>query len=135
MMFSRVLLPLGLVLSLSCSGIATTISDDTFNSNSRRIPGVLPFGALATSTPYSMLLSGVSASRSVSRIGGWSVKFPQQHRRQDPTPTTSLDMRPTPDPTGAPSDETTIHITNASDFSLLLPSRQGGTCFESPCVK
>lgn len=37
-----------------------------------------------------------------------------------------LDTRPTPDPTGAPSDTTTVHITSQADFSLLLPGRQGG---------
>ncbi|KZV74275.1 hypothetical protein PENSPDRAFT_573217 [Peniophora sp. CONT] len=35
-----------------------------------------------------------------------------------------LDTRPTPDPTGAPSDTTTVHITSQADFSLLLPGRQ-----------
>jgi len=42
-------------------------------------------------------------------------------KRQD----AELDTRPTPEPTGSPSDSTTVHITSESDFSLLLPGRQG----------
>ncbi|KAI0312704.1 hypothetical protein OF83DRAFT_1066790 [Amylostereum chailletii] len=69
-------------------------------------------------------MSGGFSSGSSSQLGGRSQA--QQQRRQDPTPTTPHDTRPTPDPTGAPSDSTTVHITSTSDFSLLLPSRQDG---------
>ena len=41
-----------------------------------------------------------------------------------------LDTRPTPEPTGAPSLQTTVHITNDKDFALLLPKTPGGM-FES----
>ncbi|KAG5641521.1 hypothetical protein DXG03_004826 [Asterophora parasitica] len=45
-----------------------------------------------------------------------------------PTPTAAilLDTRPTPEPTGDPSQSTTVHITNTSDFSLILPKEGGG---------
>ncbi|KZT18668.1 hypothetical protein NEOLEDRAFT_1079537 [Neolentinus lepideus HHB14362 ss-1] len=37
------------------------------------------------------------------------------------TPTTSLNLRPTPAPTGDPSSLITVHVTNQNDFSLLMP--------------
>ncbi|TFK46553.1 hypothetical protein OE88DRAFT_1610507, partial [Heliocybe sulcata] len=37
------------------------------------------------------------------------------------TPTTSVDLRPTPAPTGDSSGLTTVHVTNQNDFSLLMP--------------
>jgi hypothetical protein len=48
--------------------------------------------------------------------------------RQDPTGTTEqdLDTRPTPEPTGESSVETTIFITGKDDFALLLPAMSGG---------
>ena len=39
-----------------------------------------------------------------------------------------LDTRPTPEPTGASSSSTTVHITDEHDFALLLPNRSQGTC-------
>jgi hypothetical protein len=33
----------------------------------------------------------------------------------------------TPSPTGAPSDDTTVHINDQNDFALLLPNTPGGT--------
>jgi hypothetical protein len=68
--------------------------------------------------------SGVSPSRTrPSRLG----------RRQDTSETVpqELDTRPTPQPTGEPSDLTTVSITNEKVFALLLPSRPGGTF--APC--
>lgn len=52
----------------------------------------------------------------------------------DPIPTT-LDMRPTPAPTGPAGDSTTVYINTETDFALLLPSRQGGmsTILSSRC--
>ena len=48
--------------------------------------------------------------------------------RQDASSTTEqdLDTRPTPEPTGEPSIETTIFITDENDFALLLPATPGG---------
>lgn len=69
--------------------------------------------------------SGVSPSRTrPSRLG----------RRQDISETVpeELDTRPTPQPTGEPSDLTTVFINNENEFALLLPVRPGGTfvpCF------
>ncbi|KAH9959960.1 hypothetical protein BC827DRAFT_1133985 [Russula dissimulans] len=44
--------------------------------------------------------------------------------RQDSSRTTEqdLDTRPTPEPTGQPSIDTTVFIRNVDDFSLLLPA-------------
>lgn len=39
-----------------------------------------------------------------------------------------LDTRPTPEPTGASSSSTMVHITDEHDFALLLPNRSQGTC-------
>ncbi|KAG5639063.1 hypothetical protein H0H81_007321 [Sphagnurus paluster] len=41
------------------------------------------------------------------------------------TPVAPLDTRPTPEPTGDPSQSTTVHITSNSDFSLILPDTPG----------
>ncbi|KAI0338054.1 hypothetical protein BDW22DRAFT_1338742 [Trametopsis cervina] len=35
------------------------------------------------------------------------------------------DLRPTPQPTGTPSHQKTVHITSATDFALLLPGTAG----------
>lgn len=45
-------------------------------------------------------------------------------RRQD-EPNMPTDLRPTPAPTGTPSPDTTVHISDEHDFALLLPDRQG----------
>lgn len=70
--------------------------------------------------------SAVSPSRTrPSRLG----------RRQDTSETVpeELDTRPTPQPTGEPSDLTTVFISDEKEFALLLPARPGGTfapCFD-----
>lgn len=78
---------------------------------------------ISTSTLRFSKSSNVSPSRT------WSSKFqagvPQP--RQDASSTTEqdLDTRPTPEPTGEPSIETTIFITDENDFALLLPATPG----------
>ncbi|KAI0330719.1 hypothetical protein GY45DRAFT_1323263 [Cubamyces sp. BRFM 1775] len=47
----------------------------------------------------------------------------QVEKRQ--TQTTPADTRPTPEPTGASSALTTVHIIDEDDFALLLPDRPG----------
>ncbi|KAH9887986.1 hypothetical protein C8Q73DRAFT_767527 [Cubamyces lactineus] len=47
----------------------------------------------------------------------------QVEKRQ--TQTTPADTRPTPEPTGASSTLTTVHIIDEDDFALLLPDRPG----------
>ncbi|KAJ8486942.1 hypothetical protein ONZ51_g4503 [Trametes cubensis] len=47
----------------------------------------------------------------------------QLEKRQ--TQTTPADTRPTPEPTGASSALTTVHIIDEDDFALLLPDRPG----------
>ncbi|KAI0266247.1 hypothetical protein BC834DRAFT_876224 [Gloeopeniophorella convolvens] len=49
-----------------------------------------------------------------------------RQRRQDASEATQVqDTRPTPEPTGDPSPATTVHITTAKDFALLLPTQPG----------
>ena len=75
--------------------------------------------------------SGISPSRT------WRSKFRAGalQPRQGATGTTEqdLDTRPTPEPTGNPSAETTVFITGENDFALLLPAMSGGM-FESVLV-
>ena len=49
-------------------------------------------------------------------------------RRQTGEKKTSLDLRPTPQPTGNPTHATTVHITSNNDFALLLPGTARGMC-------
>ncbi|RDX51638.1 hypothetical protein OH76DRAFT_1401050 [Lentinus brumalis] len=46
-------------------------------------------------------------------------------KRASKTYPRDLDMRPTPEPTGASSSSTTVHITDEHDFALLLPNQPG----------
>ncbi|KAI0641410.1 hypothetical protein C8Q79DRAFT_990724 [Trametes meyenii] len=47
------------------------------------------------------------------------------HRYKRQTQTTPADIRPTPEPTGASSALTTVHIIDEHDFALLLPDKAG----------
>ena len=49
------------------------------------------------------------------------------YQRRQEGASTPTDLRPTPAPTGASSVDTTVHIADEHNFSLLLPGRQGGT--------
>jgi hypothetical protein len=79
---------------------------------------------ISTSAPRFSKSSNISPSRT------WSSKFRAGalQPRQDASRTTEqdLDTRPTPEPTGEPSIETTIFITGKNDFALLLPATPGG---------
>lgn len=50
----------------------------------------------------------------------------QQRYRKRESQTAPADTRPTPEPTGASSASTTVHIIDEHDFALLLPDRPGG---------
>ncbi|OJT07666.1 hypothetical protein TRAPUB_1465 [Trametes pubescens] len=52
-------------------------------------------------------------------LGG---SYEKQYRKRE-TQTTPADVRPTPEPTGASSASTTVHIIDEHDFALLLPDR------------
>ncbi len=93
----------------------------------------LPFELLATATS---LGSGTAFSdsamnfvldtlqpRSLSQPEKRSATKTSRRNDEDNVP---ADTRPTPEPTGDPSPSTTVHITSADDFALLMPSRQGG---------
>ena len=71
-----------------------------------------------------------SKSSNIPPSRTWSSKFRPSalQPRQGPSSTTEqdLDTRPTPEPTGEPSIETTIFITDEKNFALLLPATPGG---------
>lgn len=56
----------------------------------------------------------------------------RRYQRADKTtlhlraPSESLNVAPTPSPTGSGSSLTTVHITDENDFALMLPTRQDG---------
>jgi hypothetical protein len=87
--------------------------------------------------------TNISQAWSPSRQVGLEVKQPYwsspsafglQEKRQtsshvskrSSTPAEGLDTRPTPPPTGDPSPTTTVHITDESDFSLIVPGDPQG---------
>lgn len=63
--------------------------------------------------------SGTPVSRTGFKVK-WVTKV-GAHKRQ-----ASNNVAPTPAPTGAASTLTTVHITNESDFALLLPEKPNG---------
>ncbi|THV04191.1 hypothetical protein K435DRAFT_649934 [Dendrothele bispora CBS 962.96] len=60
-------------------------------------------------------------SKPKSKDKGTKTKESKTHLKQ--TPSKREDPKPTPEPTGASSSDTTVHINDANDFSLLGPSR------------
>ena len=93
-----------------------------------RFPAIKSQMNIPTSTSRFFKNSDISPSRT------WRSKFRADalQPRQDPSATAeqNLDTRPTPEPTGESSDETTVFITGENDFALLLPAMSGGM-FES----
>ncbi len=61
-------------------------------------------------------------------LGG---SYEKQYRKRE-TQTTPADVRPTPEPTGASSASTTVHIIDEHDFALLLPDRPDGASSIGP---
>jgi hypothetical protein len=82
---------------------------------------------IPTSTSRFLKISDISPSRT------WRSKFRagslQPRQEASSTAEQDLDTRPTPEPTGEPSDETTVFIAGEKDFALLLPA--SGGMFES----
>jgi len=90
-----------------------------------RSPAIRSPKNISTSAPRLSKSSNTSPSRT------WSSKFRGPgalQPRQDASSATKqdLDTRPTPEPTGEPSIETTIFITDENVFALLLPATPGG---------
>jgi hypothetical protein len=80
--------------------------------------------SVSTSTHRVSKNSGITPSRTwrpMFRAGAFKP-------REEASGTTEqdLDTRPTPEPTGEPSIETTVFITGENDFALLLPAMSGG---------
>jgi hypothetical protein len=126
---SIALLLSGFVYSVALTGIRNHWSDPySLRPNPlypyARSPAIRSPKNSSTSTPRFSKSSNVSPSRT------WSSKFRAGalQPRQDASSTTEqdLDTRPTPEPTGEPSIETTIFITDENDFALLLPATSGG---------
>ena len=88
--------------------------------------------AIRSPTNSSTSATRFSKGLNISPSRTWSSKFRAGalQRRQDSEPSSTterdLDTRPTPEPTGEPSTETTIFITGENDFALLLPATPGG---------
>lgn len=57
--------------------------------------------------------------------------YQKQYRKRE-SQTAPGDTRPTPEPTGASSASTTVHIIDEHDFALLLPDRPGGASHVGP---
>jgi hypothetical protein len=72
--------------------------------------------------------SGFSPSRTRRSTKNLKLRAGSLQPRQDAPTTTEqdLDTRPTPDPTGLPSIQTTVFIASEKDFALLLPKNPGG---------
>ncbi|KAH9991912.1 hypothetical protein BJV77DRAFT_1005371 [Russula vinacea] len=78
---------------------------------------------ISTSTPRVSKNSGITPSRTWRSM----VRAGALKPREEASSTTEqdLDTRPTPEPTGEPSIETTVFITGENDFALLLPAMSG----------
>lgn len=70
--------------------------------------------------------SGKAGSPTLVQQNGPRVGSTRAVKREDDE-SSSLDLRPTPAPTGSSSPGTTIHIASEHDFALLLPGRLRGT--------
>jgi len=85
---------------------------------------VRPSGNISTYASRLWKASNVSPTRTRRPMFRAGILRPRQDSsgamEQD------LDTRPTPEPTGEPSVETTVFITSVDDFSLLLPAIPDG---------
>jgi hypothetical protein len=132
--FMRSSLSIALLLS-GFSVALTAIRNHWSDPYSLRPNPLYPYArarSLATRSPKNISTSAprLSKSSDISPSRTWSSKFRAGalQPRQDASSTTEqdLDTRPTPEPTGEPSIETMIFITDENDFALLLPATPGG---------
>jgi hypothetical protein len=126
---SIALLLSGFVHSVALTGIRNHWSDPySLRPNPlypyARSPATISSKNITTSAPRFSKSSNIPPSRT------WSSKFRagavQPRQGASSTTEQDLDTRPTPEPTGESSIETTIFITDESDFALLLPATPGG---------
>ncbi|KIP05941.1 hypothetical protein PHLGIDRAFT_481669 [Phlebiopsis gigantea 11061_1 CR5-6] len=68
--------------------------------------------------------SGGTRSSILAQEGGRPADSTRTSKRDEDSDS-SLDLRPTPAPTGNPQAGTTVHIASEHDFALLLPGRHG----------
>ncbi len=76
----------------------------------------------------SRISARLSAGNVHAQLGTTTRDSNSLGKRASKTYPRDLDMRPTPEPTGASSTTTTVHITDEHDFALLLPNQPGGAC-------
>lgn len=149
--FMRSCLPIALLLASFAHGVALPgIRDHWSDPYSLRPNPLYPYSArsptarppINISTYDSRFWKDSSHDVPPSRTRRFTTKTKKfraaalrlQARQDASTPSGQyLDTRPTPDPTGVPSLQTTVHITNDKDFALLLPKTPGGM-FLSLCT-
>jgi hypothetical protein len=66
------------------------------------------------------------APRNLPPIANSKPIYANFKRNPSPSADDALDSSPTPAPTGSDSPLTTVHITDESDFALLLPKKPHG---------
>jgi hypothetical protein len=115
------------VYSVALTGIRNLWSDPY----SLRPNPLYPYArSPAIRSPKNISAPRFSKSSNISPSRTWRSKFwaGALQPRQDASSTTEqdLDTRPTPEPTGEPSIETTVFITDENVFALLLPATPGG---------
>jgi hypothetical protein len=122
-----------LLASITYSASLTGVRYQWLDPYSLRSNPLHPYARSLPSKPSSNTHIYGSRFRKDSGVSPSGTRPPRLGRRQDTSETVpeELDTRPTPQPTGEPSDLTTVSITNEKVFALLLP-RPGGTfasCF------
>jgi len=85
-----------------------------------RSPSARSSGNISTYNSRLWKTSNVSPTR--TRRSKFRAGILRPRRDSSETTEQGLDTRPTPEPTGQPSIETTVFITSVDDFSLLLPA-------------
>ncbi|KAI0667214.1 hypothetical protein C8Q78DRAFT_1054612 [Trametes maxima] len=102
----------------------STLSEASLLHAYNDIPGLSDLGRIF-SLAGSESVPGVPPSRP-SKASSYSPPPAHDfHRYKRQTQTTPADVRPTPEPTGASSASTTVHIIDEHDFALLMPDRAG----------
>ena len=116
-------LPLGPRSGLSTSTEPPALSTLSPDATSTSVAAVTSSASL-TRTALPPTQSHPEKAKSISKRNPTFVK---KNAKRDDSSSTSLNMAPTPAPTGPNSANTTVHISSETDFALLLPSQQGGT--------
>ena len=122
-----------LLASITYSASLTVVRNQWLDPYSLRPNPLYPYPRSPPSRPLGNTLIYGPRFRKDSDASPSRTRPFRLGRRQDTSETVpeELDTRPTPQPTGEPSDLTTVFINSEKDFALLLP-RPGGTlssCF------